>query len=80
MMGVVKRRRRRARRRLRRQRTILRAFTHATLTKEEAARQLGLRDDAELLGVLGAFGVPQPRLPDAAIARMADAFVKIWRN
>ena len=80
MMRVIKLRRRRARRRLRRQRKILRAITHKGITKDEAVRRLGLRDYAELLVVLGAFGVPLPRLPDADIARIVDGFLKLWRN
>jgi hypothetical protein len=43
-------------------------------------RRLGLRDDAELLVVLGAFGVPLPRLAQADIVRMADEFLTLWRN
>jgi hypothetical protein len=80
MMRVIRLRRRKARRRLRRQRKILRAITHRGITKDEAVRRLGLRDDAELLMVLGAFGVPLPRLPEGEIARMADEFLSIWRN
>jgi hypothetical protein len=80
MMRVIKVRRRKARRRLRRQRKLLRAITHRAMTKDEAVRQLGLRDYAELLVVLGAFGVPLPRLPAADIERMADEFLTLWRN
>jgi hypothetical protein len=50
------------------------------MTKDDAMRQLRLRDYAELLVVLGAFGVPLPQLPEADIARMADEFLKLWRN
>jgi hypothetical protein len=80
MMRVIKLRRRKARRRLRRQRKILRAFSHGTVTKDAAVRQLDLRDYAQLLVVLGAFGVPLPRLPDADIERMADEFLSLWRT
>jgi hypothetical protein len=80
MMRVIKVRRRKTRRRLRRRRKILRAFSHGAITKDEAVRKLGLRDYAELLVVLGAFGVPLPRLPEAEIERMVDEFLSIWRN
>jgi hypothetical protein len=80
MTRVIKMRRRKARRRLRRQRQVLRAITHRGITKDEAVRRLGLRDDAELLVVLGAFGVPLPRLAQADIVRMADEFLTLWRN
>jgi hypothetical protein len=80
MMRVIKSQRRTARRRLRRHRKILRAFSNRAMTKDDAVRQLGLRDYAELLVVLGACGVPLPRLPEAEIARMADEFLTIWRN
>jgi hypothetical protein len=39
-----------------------------------------LRDDAELLVVLGACVVPMRRLPEAEVARMADEFLEVWRN
>jgi hypothetical protein len=80
MMRVIKLQRRTAQRRLRRLRKILRAFSHGAITIDEAVRQLGLRDYAELLVVLGAFGVPLPRLPDADIERMVDEFLSIWRT
>jgi hypothetical protein len=80
MMRVIKLRRRTALRRLRSRRKILHAFSHGAMTTDEAVQQLGLRDYAELLVVLGAFGVPLPRLPDADIERMADEFLSIWSN
>ena len=80
MMRVIKVQRRTARRRLRRYRKLPCAFSQRTITKDEAVRMLDLRDYAELLVVLGVFGVPMPRLPDAEIARMADEFLTIWRN
>jgi hypothetical protein len=80
MMRVIKLRHRKARRRLRRQRKILRVFSHGAITTDEAVRKLALRDYAQLLVVLGAFGVPLPRLPDADIECMVDEFLTIWRK
>ena len=75
MMRVIRLRRRKARRRLRRRRKILRVFS------QREGRGGGSSACAITPKVvLGAFGVPLPRLPDADIERMADEFLSVWRN
>lgn len=80
MMRAIKLKRRKRRRRVRRLRQALRQIVHRALTKGEAMRRLGIRDDTELMMVLGGFGVPAPRLPKATIERLADEGLFWWRN
>jgi hypothetical protein len=79
MMRTIKLKRRKQCRRVRRLRNTLRQIMHRALTKDEAMRRLGIRDHAELMMVLGGFGVPAPRLPKATIERLADEGLFWWR-
>ena len=79
MMRVVVVKRRRLRRLRRRRLKILRAFSSGKVSRDQAIRALGLRDYAGLLVVLGVFGVPLPRLPDADIDRMVEDFLSVWK-
>lgn len=70
-------RRRMARRRHMR---ILRAFSRARISKEQAVRALGLRDYAELLPLLGDVNLELPRLPEAEEKHMTENFLRLWRG
>lgn len=80
MMRIITLKRRKQRHRVRRLRQALRQIMHRALTKHEAMRRFGIRDDTELMMVLGGFGVPALRLPKAAIERLADEGLFWSRN
>ena len=58
----------------------LMAFSQGRMTKEQAVKDLGLRDYAELLVRLGEADLPLPGLPAHEIQNQATTFARIWRQ
>lgn len=59
---------------------VLTAFSEGRIGKEQAVRDLGLRDYAELLPLLGQAGLPLPLLPAHVLRDQAALFAEVWRR
>lgn len=58
----------------------LAAFAEGRLSKEQAIRQLGLRDHAQLLLALGEHGLRPPSLPPHELAAMQRTFARLLKD
>ena len=58
----------------------LTAYSAGRLSRNEAIRQLGLRDYAQLLIALGDADLPIPRPPAHELENQAATFVGLWRQ
>ncbi|MGU3494499.1 hypothetical protein ACLBXM_10695 [Xanthobacteraceae bacterium A53D] len=56
------------------------AYSRGQLARGETIRQLGLRDYAELLVMLGSANLPMPLSADHVLEEQADTFEKLWRQ
>jgi hypothetical protein len=56
------------------------AFSQGRLSRREAISQLGLRDYAELLVMLGDADLPMPLPPAHDIENQALLFAKLWKQ
>ena len=54
------------------------AFAANSITSREALTRLGLRDYAELLVLLGDFGLAPPRPNDREVEEQAGTFERVW--
>lgn len=54
-------------------------FSAGHITKEQAVRDLGLRDYSELLPALGDAGLPLPMLPENELRSMTANFLRVWK-
>lgn len=59
---------------------ILGAFAAGLIGREQAIRQTGVRDYAELLVALGDAGLAPPRPPPHDIENEAVTFARVWRS
>lgn len=55
-------------------------FSRGAITKNQAIKDLGLRDYAELLVAMGSADLPLPRLPQDEIEKQAATFASIWKR
>lgn len=59
---------------------VLQAFSEGRISKDQAVRELGLRDYASLLVRLGEADLPLPALPAHETENQAALFAEIWRR
>ena len=58
----------------------LEAYSKGMLDRDDAIRELGLRDHTELLVALGAAGLSVPVPPRNVVDNQAANFERIWRQ
>lgn len=58
---------------------VLRAYSKGRISRRDAVRSLGFRDDTGLLVALGDVDLPMPFPPEDEVERQAAFFVDLWR-